>query len=149
MIALLAGKDPLETAGRCLAAALLVGFLAWVGWGQVKGKFWAWRADVWKERAQDAAERAERDRQLYDHSDAGAANATATRTNTDAAVGATRAATEASAQRIEHEADVPGALGADLDRLPVELEEGAAAYRAAARRLQRAGARRAGAEPAP
>lgn len=146
MIALLTGKNPIETAGRCLAAALLLGFLSWAAWGQVKGKFWAWRADVWKERAQTAAENAERQRKLYDHSDFGAGNATRTRRQTDKNVTNTRGETESSAQRIEHETAAPRPLGAGPYRMPVELEKGAAAYGAAADRLQRTGTGGTGAE---
>lgn len=130
-----------------LAAALLIAGV--LGWSQLKGKWYAWRASVWKERAEEWSAIAKTQERRAKDADGAAQNASQTRANTDAAVTGTRNATEASAQRLESEQENPPPLGAGTAasaaarRVPadVEFQEGAAAYRAAADRLQRTRAR--------
>lgn len=123
------------------AVALLV---AAFGWQQIKGKFWAWRADVWKDRAASAAADAEFQKQVRARHEAARENTNVTRTRTDVAVGQARAQAEHDAQEAEREQENPPALGAApsdverMGRLRRDYEEGTAGYRAAADRLQRA-----------
>lgn len=139
LIALLRGKTLGETVYRLVLAGLLLVAIGWTAWAFVSGRWWAWRADVWKERAQAAADAARQERANARSADAGAANATATRQGMDTATGAVRAETEAAAERIERHAhpDNPAAVddaGAELVR---ELDDAEARARAAADRLQR------------
>jgi hypothetical protein len=82
-------------------ALLIVGGLAF---GLISGKFWTWRAHVWKDRAVAAAADAKVERKNADDANAGARNATVTRERIDLVISDTREAMEASATKIEDKA---------------------------------------------
>jgi biopolymer transport protein ExbB/TolQ len=141
--AILKGATPLATARRFAGAALLLIVVAVLAWSLITGRFWQWRADVWKGRAQEATQAAEQAQAKADSADAGAANATETRQEMDAALDKTRTETKSSVERIKNHAPVAEPVpDASLDAgILRELEEGDRAYRAAADRLQFKGAR--------
>lgn len=121
-----------------LAAVLVAALLALMGWGLLSGKWYAWRAEVWKDRAVAAAKVAETAQREAKSSDQGAANATHTRQAMDEITITVRTEAEQSAHRIEtHVPSSPAADRVDADILR-ELEAGDDTYRAAADRLQRA-----------
>lgn len=118
----------------------VVGLLLLVALGMfVYGQFSAWRSGTWKQRAEDAAAAATTAQDNADSANAGAANATTTRTAIDWGTVTVRVDTEQSAERIKShvstDPDPAGVPDADVVR---ELEAANHAYRTAADRLQRA-----------
>lgn len=124
-----------DTVVRCVFLGLVLVLLAQC----VGGKLAWWRADAWKERAQESAAAATQAQDNANSANAGAENATVTRQGIDLIVTTVPAKAEASAQRIERYAPpvpVPAAGPADPDVMR-ELEDAEAVARAAANRLQR------------
>jgi len=136
MINPLKGASLGDTVVRCVFLGLVLVLLAQC----VGGKLGWWRADVWKERAQESQAAATQAQANADSANAGAENATVTRQAVDLIVTTVPARAEASAQRIENYAPtVPAPAGGPADPdVMRELEEAEASARAAANRLQRA-----------
>ena len=124
---------------------LLIALVLVATWGVFSGKFYAWRANVWKDRAEVAAGRVLVERQRAD---------TAETSNTIARDTSERMANvtpiivypaEQSAQRIEAKAYEQEAAGrvepAVDDDILRELAEGRDAYTSAAGGVQRKGSR--------
>lgn len=133
---------------RC-AFAWVLGLILFgvICYGVLAGKFWAWRASVWKDRAEEAAGEVVVAQRQAKSSEQGAANATLTREQMDLLMAIGRGAAGDSAGRMDDYAnrpDRPTAPGDDDvpdDVVLQELEGAEDAYRAAADRLQRARAR--------
>jgi cytoskeletal protein RodZ len=120
---------------RLALLVLLLGLFGYAG-------FQAWRARGWKDTAQHNAAAAQTAQANATSANVGAANATQTRAAMDAGTGSARAAAIDSTDRIQNHAP-PSPAAADLPADPDvlrELREGERRARAAANRLQRAGA---------
>lgn len=124
-----------QAAYMAVVGLLLLLALVMFVWGQVSN----WRAGTWKTRAEEASVAATAAQGNADSANAGAANATTTRTAIDWGAVVVRVDTEQSAQRIQAhvpiDPDTSGLPDADVLR---ELEAADRAYRAAGDRLQRA-----------
>lgn len=133
----IASRGLAGTIRAVLLWALAIFLLLLIGWGLLSGRFWAWRAEFWKERAVEAADRAAVAERQAESTEQGAANATYTRQQMDAGTVTVRIEAEESAQRIEAHvpSNVDRAAEPDADVLR-ELEAADRAYRAAADRLQ-------------
>lgn len=135
MIGLLKGPTLGATVVRCVFAALVLVLV----WQFISGGFGWWRANVWKERAEENKTAAVQAQANANSANAGAENATVTRQAVDLIVTTVPAKAEASAQRIENYAPpVPSPVAGPADPdVMRELEDAEAAARAAANRLQR------------
>lgn len=125
--------------------ALLVALVAVATWGVFSGKFYAWRANVWKERAETAAGRAITQERRANAAETSNAIATETADRMAQVPVVVIQPAEQSAQRIEamaneHQADRPAEPAVD-DDIVRELSEGRDAYSAAAGELRRTRAR--------
>lgn len=118
-------------------------------YAQFGAKFWAWRAEVWKDRAVEYAEQAKVEQANSKSSNQGFANATATRQNMDAGTITVRVETQESAERIETHAQPDTADDPADDDILSELSEAESRYGASADRLQRTGASRKPAKKTP
>lgn len=126
--------------------ALLAALVAVACWGVFSGKFYAWRANVWKERAEQAAAEAI----IAQRQAATAETSQAIANDTQQAMDNVRVEVvlpaEQSAQRIEAKADEQESAGhepaSDVDSdILREVDEAEAGYSAAADRLRRKGTR--------
>jgi hypothetical protein len=135
---------PWEVARRCVKAliwGLLLALILVLVWPHIGG---GRQVTKLKAKAAAAGEAAKQAQANADSADVGASNATETRKKVDAAVEKTRTETKASVERIKNHAP---AVAEPVPVAPVdagilrELGEGDRAYRAAADRLFRTGAR--------
>lgn len=120
--------------------ALLVALVAVATWGVFSGKFYAWRANVWKERAEVAAGKAVMQQQRAEAAETSNEIAADTHDRMAQVPVVVIQPAEQSAQRIEamaheHQADRPAEPAVD-DDIVRELAEGRDAYSAAAGELR-------------
>lgn len=108
-----------------------------IAWGLISGRFWAWRADVWKDKATQAAGEAVSQKANATSARAAASNAIETRERIARVVVEVRDRSDARAERIESHADTAADVG-ELDPAVLrELADAEAEYRAASARLRR------------
>ena len=120
--------------------ALLVALVAVATWGVFSGKFYAWRADVWRQRAETAAGKAvieQRRAQVAEtsHTIARDANDRMAQVPVVVIQPAEQSAQRIEAKAYEHQADRPAEPAVD-DDIVRELAEGRDAYSAAAGELR-------------
>lgn len=121
--------------------ALLVALVAVATWGVFSGKFYAWRANVWKERAETAAGKAVIEQRRAEAAEASVGIARETQEGMDNIRVEVVLPAEQSAQRIEAKADEHETVRAQPERavdndVLRELAEGRDAYSAAAGELR-------------
>lgn len=125
--------------------ALLAALVAVACWGVFSGKFYAWRANVWKERAEQAAGQAVYEQRRAEAAETGNVIARDTSERMANVTPIIVYPAEQSAQRIEAKAYEQEAAGrvepAVDDDILRELAEGRDAYTSAAGGVQRKGSR--------
>lgn len=140
-VGFLAAKVAKYGLGRVIVAGFVglcfLAILCGLVYAQFGAKFWAWRAEHWRDKAVEYAEQAKVEAANARSANAGAVNATVTRENIDAGTLTIKVETEQSAERIEQHAQPDTADDpADADILQ-ELDAAESRVRAAQDRLQR------------